>query len=151
MKTRITVNEKSHELDLEPREVLLDVLRDRLELTGAKKGCGAGNCGACTVLLDGDAVYSCLVLAVECEGSTVTTVEALADDTHPNDVQAAFIANDAMQCGFCTPGQVMNIEALRRKRRSLSDSELKLALSGNLCRCGTYGNIEKAARAVLDD
>ena len=134
-------------MDAEPRRTLLDALRHNLGLTGAKKACDRGNCGACTVQLDGRAVYSCLVLAVDCAGREVTTIEGLANgepELHP--LQRAFIEADAFQCGYCTPGQIMSLKALFDRTAQPSDEEIERALSGNLCRCGAYQHIVKAAR-----
>ncbi len=148
VRVRLSVNEIQHDLDIEPRHTLLDVLREDLHLTGAKPGCGMGNCGACTVLLDGEAVYSCLLLAAECEGREITTIEQLGHDTELDPVQRAFIEHDALQCGFCTPGQVLALKALLARNPHPSDEEIERGLSGNLCRCGAYPKILAAARAL---
>ena len=143
----IRVNGTERSVDAEPRRTLLDALRHNLGLTGAKKACDRGNCGACTVQLDGRAVYSCLVLAVDCAGREVTTIEGLANgepELHP--LQRAFIEADAFQCGYCTPGQIMSLKALFDRTAQPSDEEIERALSGNLCRCGAYHHIVKAAR-----
>jgi aerobic-type carbon monoxide dehydrogenase small subunit (CoxS/CutS family) len=145
---RLDVNGQPHDLQLEPRRTLLEALREDLSLTGAKPGCDMGNCGACTVLLDGEAVYSCLLLAVECAGHTITTIEGLAADGQLDRVQRAFVAHDALQCGFCTPGQVMALTALLRRDPHPGDEEIERALSGNLCRCGAYVKILAAARSL---
>jgi xanthine dehydrogenase YagT iron-sulfur-binding subunit len=141
---RITlhVNGIEHVVQTEPRRTLLDALRNDLGLTGAKKSCDMGNCGACTVLVDGQAVYSCLLFAIDCGGSAIATVEGLEDDP----IQKAFIEADAFQCGFCTPGQIMSLKALFNRTSAPSDEELVRAVSGNLCRCGAYRNILRAAR-----
>jgi xanthine dehydrogenase YagT iron-sulfur-binding subunit len=145
--TPIRVNGAEHRLEVEPRRSLLDALRTDLGLTGAKKACDMGNCGACTVQLDGNAVYSCLVLAVDCAGREVTTIEGVGDgELHP--LQRAFIEADAFQCGYCTPGQIMSLKALFDRTPQPSDEEIERALSGNLCRCGAYQHIVKAARRV---
>ena len=149
----IRINGTEQSLDAEPRRTLLDALRHNLGLTGAKKACDMGNCGACTVQLDGRAVYSCLVLAVDCAGREVTTIEGLASggnegELHP--LQRAFIEADAFQCGYCTPGQIMSLKALFDRTPQPSDDEIERALSGNLCRCGAYQHILKAARLVRD-
>jgi xanthine dehydrogenase YagT iron-sulfur-binding subunit len=147
--TPIRVNGAQHRLEIEPRRTLLDALRTDLGLTGAKKACDMGNCGACTVQLDGNAVYSCLVLAVDCAGREVTTIEGVGNgELHP--LQAAFIEADAFQCGYCTPGQIMSLKALFDRRPHPSDEEIERALSGNLCRCGAYQHIVDAARRVRD-
>ena len=129
----------------DPRVTLLDLLRERLSLTGTKKGCDRGQCGACTVLLDGRRINSCLVLAASCDGAQVLTIEGLArgDVLHP--VQAAFIAHDGFQCGFCTPGQIMSAVGLLREAQTGADPErIREAMSGNLCRCGAYAGIVEA-------
>jgi aerobic-type carbon monoxide dehydrogenase small subunit (CoxS/CutS family) len=143
---RITlrVNEAEHVVQVEPRRTLLDALRHDLGLTGAKKSCDMGNCGACTVLVDGRAAYACLLLAVDCRDRAIATVESLRDDP----LQKAFIEADAFQCGFCTPGQIMSLKALFMRNPSPSDDEIVRAVSGNLCRCGAYRNIVRAARSV---
>jgi aerobic-type carbon monoxide dehydrogenase small subunit (CoxS/CutS family) len=140
----LDVNGERHALALEPRRTLLDVLRRELGLTGAKRACDMGNCGACTVHLDGRAVYSCLTLAVDCEGRAVTTIEGLAKDGALDPLQAAFVAADALQCGYCTPGQVMSLRALLNDNPWPSEEEIRRAVSGNLCRCGAYRNIVRA-------
>ena len=131
---------------VEPRVTLLDALRERLGLTGTKKGCDHGQCGACTVLVDGRRVNSCLVLAIMTEGQKITTIEGLArgDELHP--VQAAFIAEDGFQCGYCTPGQIMSAVALLAEGRAKTDAEVREAMSGNLCRCGAYPGIVAAVQ-----
>lgn len=128
----------------EPRQTLLEVLRDGLGLTGTKEGCGNGNCGACTVLLDGRAVYSCLVLAAACDGSRVETIEGLARDGRLHPIQEAFLQHDAYQCGFCTPGQIMALKALLDANPDPTEDEVRRAVSGNLCRCGAYPKIVQA-------
>jgi len=138
----LRVNGADHLLEVEPRRTLLDALRIALGLTGAKKACDAGNCGACTVLVDGRAAYSCLLLAIDCAGREVATVEGLDNDP----LQSAFIEADAFQCGFCTPGQIMSLKALLNETPSPGDEEIVRAVSGNLCRCGAYRNIVRAAR-----
>jgi xanthine dehydrogenase YagT iron-sulfur-binding subunit len=147
---RLRVNGTVREIDLEPRVTLLDALRERLGLTGTKKGCDQGACGACTVLADGKRVLSCLTLAVACEGRDITTIEGLSDggDLHP--VQQAFIARDAFQCGFCTPGQIMSAVALLAEGRAGSDAEIREFMSGNICRCGAYPNIVAAIRDAAE-
>lgn len=145
---RITVNGEARTLAVEPRRTLLDALREDLRLTGAKPGCNMGQCGACTVLLDGEAVYSCLTLALECESKSVTTIEGLAHDGQLDPVQRAFIEHDALQCGFCTPGQILALKALLARNPHPSEDEILRGLSGNLCRCGAYPKILNAARAL---
>jgi xanthine dehydrogenase YagT iron-sulfur-binding subunit len=143
---RLRINGDAHELMLEPRHTLLDTLRIDLALTGTKKVCDMGDCGACTVLVDGRAMYSCLLLAVDCEGRDITTVEGLARDGALDPVQRAFIEADAFQCGFCTPGQMMSVKALLDANPDPTDDEILRAVTGNLCRCGAYPNILEAAR-----
>jgi xanthine dehydrogenase YagT iron-sulfur-binding subunit len=147
---RLRVNGTVREIDLEPRVTLLDALRERLALTGTKKGCDQGACGACTVLADGKRVLSCLTLAVACEGRDITTIEGLSDDGDLHPVQRAFIARDAFQCGFCTPGQIMSAVALLAEGRAGSDAEIREFMSGNICRCGAYPNIVAAIRDAAE-
>jgi xanthine dehydrogenase YagT iron-sulfur-binding subunit len=139
----LRVNGSARRLRLDSRVTLLDALRDALGLTGTKKGCDQGACGACTVLLDGKRVLSCLTLAAQCEGREVTTIEGVS---HP--VQDAFVRHDAFQCGYCTPGQIMSAIALLEEGRAGSDEEIREFMSGNLCRCGAYPNIVAAIRDV---
>ncbi|MBW4091363.1 MAG: (2Fe-2S)-binding protein [Proteobacteria bacterium] len=145
----LSVNGVAREVALDdPRVTLLDLLRERLDLTGTKKGCDRGQCGACTVLLDGRRINACLALAASCDGAAVLTIEGLAqgDTLHP--VQAAFIAHDGLQCGFCTPGQIMSAVGLLREAQTGDDPErVREAMSGNLCRCGAYAGITEA---ILD-
>ena len=141
------VNGDAHELLCDPRETLLDALRDRLELTGAKEGCGTGDCGACTVLLDGRPVCSCLVLAAEAEGHEVRTVEGIADGEELHPLQRKFIEHAALQCGICTPGILVAAKALLERNPDPSETEVRYWLAGNLCRCTGY---DKIIRAVLD-
>lgn len=148
VKVILQVNGDRHEVYIEPRQTLLDTLRQDLGLTGTKKGCDEGTCGACTVLLDGQAIYSCLTLAVECEGQAVETIEALSKEGTLHRIQQAFIDQDGYQCGFCTPGQIMSVKALLDKKADPSADEVKRAVSGNLCRCGAYPNIVEAALAA---
>ena len=142
----MNVNGSEHELLLEPRRTLLDALRHDLELTGTKKVCDMGDCGACTVLVDGQAMYACLLLAVDCDGRQITTIEGLAHAGELHPVQQAFIEADAFQCGFCTPGQIMSLAALLASNTAPTDSEIERAVSGNLCRCGAYQHIVAAGR-----
>jgi xanthine dehydrogenase YagT iron-sulfur-binding subunit len=144
----LRVNGTTWRLRLDSRVTLLDALRDRLELTGTKKGCDQGACGACTVLADGKRVLSCLTLAAQCEGREVTTIEGLSRDGGLHPVQAAFIRHDGFQCGFCTPGQIMSAVALLAEGRAGSDEQIREFMSGNICRCGAYPNIVAAIREV---
>jgi xanthine dehydrogenase YagT iron-sulfur-binding subunit len=145
----LTVNGAARELRIEPRVSLLDALREHLGLTGAKKGCDQGTCGACTVWVDGRRVLSCLTLAVTCQNRDVTTIEGLSagEDLHP--LQAAFIDEDAFQCGYCTPGQIMSGAALMAEGHT-SDEEIREWMSGNICRCAAYPHIRAAIRSVRD-
>ena len=140
------VNGTEHRLNLDPRTALLDALREHVGLVGSKKGCDHGQCGACTVLLDGERVLSCLTLAAQAQGRAVTTIEGLAvgDALHP--MQQAFIDNDAFQCGYCTPGQIMSAVACVQEGRAGNDAEIREYMSGNLCRCAAYPNIVAAVR-----
>jgi xanthine dehydrogenase YagT iron-sulfur-binding subunit len=144
----LRVNGSARRLRLDSRVTLLDALRDELDLTGTKKGCDQGACGACTVLLDGKRVLSCLTLAAQCEGRDVTSIEGLASDGRLHPVQEAFIRHDGFQCGHCTPGQIMSAVALLQEGRAGSDEEIREFMSGNLCRCGAYPNIVAAIREV---
>jgi len=147
----LTVNDVTHSLNLEPRVSLLDSLREHLGLTGAKKGCDQGTCGACTVWVDGRRVLACLTLAVTCEGREVTTIEGLKGEEgelHP--MQKAFIEHDAFQCGYCTSGQIMSAVALLREGNAGSDADIAEFMSGNICRCAAYPNIREAIREVRD-
>ena len=141
----LEVNGLPARVHVPPHRTLLDALRDELGLVGAKKACDEGTCGACTVLVDGRAAYACMALAVACEGRAVETVEGLARDGALHPVQEAFIAADAFQCGFCTPGQIMSVVALLRQNGSPTADDVKRAVAGNLCRCGAYPNIVAAA------
>jgi xanthine dehydrogenase YagT iron-sulfur-binding subunit len=143
---RITlrVNGRRHRVKVESRSSLIEVLREELRMTGGKIGCGRGECGACTVLIDGQPRYACLTLAAEAEGREITTVEGLMKGEELGPVQQAFLANDAMQCGYCIPGQVMAAEGLLRVNANPTVEEIRLGMSGNLCRCGSYAHIFKA-------
>jgi xanthine dehydrogenase YagT iron-sulfur-binding subunit len=147
----LRVNGALRELWLDPRVTLLDALRERLGLTGTKKGCDQGACGACTVLADGRRVLSCLTLAVTCEGRDITTIEGLGKEGDLHPVQRAFIACDAFQCGFCTPGQIMSAVALLAEGRAGTDAEIREFMSGNICRCGAYPNIVAAIREAAGE
>lgn len=142
---RLEVNRRTHRLLVEPRWSLLYVLRIELGLTATKEGCGRGECGACTVLIDDQPRYACMVLALEAEGKPVTTLEGLMSGEALGSTQEAFVQSDAFQCGFCTPGQVMAVEGLLRRDAAPNDAAIREGLSGNLCRCGAYPNIITAA------
>jgi xanthine dehydrogenase YagT iron-sulfur-binding subunit len=165
-KVTLRINGATHDLMIEPRVTLLDALREVLELTGTKKGCDRGQCGACTVLVDGQRINACLTLAIMQEGREIVTVEGLADDGVPHPVQQAFMDCDGFQCGYCTPGQVCSAVALLGEAArgeaslltradalppaGLSDDEIRERMSGNLCRCGAYPNIVAAIRKVVE-
>ncbi|CNF31407.1 Carbon monoxyde dehydrogenase (Small chain)%2C CoxS_1 [Mycobacterium tuberculosis] len=146
----LTVNGRVRELRIEPRVSLLDALREHLGLTGSKKGCDQGTCGACTVWVDGRRVLACLTLAVVCDGREVTTIEGLAPDGALHPMQRAFVDRDAFQCGFCTPGQIMSAVALLDEGHAADDREIAEWMSGNICRCTAYPNIRAAIRDVRD-
>jgi len=143
-------NGADHVLTLEPRVTLLDALREHLGLTGAKKGCDRGECGACTVHVDGRRINACMTLAVMQAGREITTIEGLADSEQLHPVQTAFVEHDGFQCGFCTPGQVMSAVACIREGHAGADAEIREWMGGNLCRCGAYPNIVDAVRAAAD-
>jgi xanthine dehydrogenase YagT iron-sulfur-binding subunit len=149
-KITLTINERRQRLLVEPRWSLLYVLRERFGLTGTKIGCERGECGACTVLIDGIPRYACMTLAVEAEGASVTTLEGLMDGDELGQVQQAFLEEDAFQCGYCTPGQVMAAEGLLRTNPHPSLDEIRKGMSGNLCRCGSYANIFRAVSKAAD-
>jgi len=140
----LTVNGASVTVRSAPRRTLLDTLRESLALTGTKKVCDEGTCGACTVLVDGRPVYACMTLAITCEGKSIETIEGISTDGELHPVQRAFIDADAFQCGFCTPGQIMSIVALLRETAAPTEDDVRRAVAGNLCRCGAYPNIVKA-------
>ena len=147
---KLEVNGVAHQLSVEPRVTLLDLLREQLHLTGSKKGCDYGQCGACTVHINGKRVLSCLSLAVMQHGKKITTIEGLAkgDELHP--MQKAFIKHDGFQCGYCTPGQIMSAVACVREGHANSDDEIRQYMSGNICRCGAYPNIVDAIKEVKE-
>lgn len=145
----LTINGESRQLQVEPWTSLLDLLRDKLDLTGSKKGCDHGQCGACTVLIDGKRMNSCLKLAVTLDGCEVTTIEGLGEPGALHPLQAAFIEHDAFQCGYCTPGQICSAQGLINEGHARTRDEVREQMSGNLCRCGAYTNIADAVLEVL--
>ena len=147
---RLIVNGASHELAAPDHERLLTTLRERLHLTGTKLVCGRGECGACTVLIDGAPAYSCLTLTAACHGHQIATIEGLARDGALHPVQQAFVDHDALQCGFCTPGQILAAVALLDRHQHPSEDDVRRGMSGNLCRCGTYPKIVRAVLAAAD-
>ena len=146
VKVNFKINGKDYTLEVDPRTTLLDALRERLHLTGSKKGCDHGQCGACTVLVNGRRVNSCLTLAVTLEGDEITTIEGLANGEELHPMQAAFIEHDGFQCGYCTPGQICSAVALLKENHAKSDDEIREWMSGNICRCGAYPNILAAIK-----
>jgi len=148
MRLRFALNGVEQELLCEPRQTLLEILRDQLGLMGTKEGCGNGNCGACTVLVDDRPVNSCLVLAVEVQGAHITTVEGLAQPGRLHPLQQAFIDEGGFQCGFCTPGFLLNARALLNENPDPTDEQIRHRLAGNLCRCTGYDKIVKAVKAA---
>jgi xanthine dehydrogenase YagT iron-sulfur-binding subunit len=147
---KLLINGRHHRLLVEPRWSLLFVLREKLGLTGTKVGCDRGECGACTVLINGETRYACLTLAVEAEGKEITTVEGLMKGEELGPVQQAFLEHDAFQCGYCTPGQIMAVEGLLRANPNPSPEEIRRGVSGNLCRCAAYEHIFRAAQRVAE-
>jgi xanthine dehydrogenase YagT iron-sulfur-binding subunit len=162
---RFRINDEIHELDVDPRTSLLDLLREHLHLSGTKKGCDQGACGACTILVDGERINSCLALAVQYEGCSITTVEGIGSSKELGELQAAFIECDGFQCGYCTPGQICSAVGMAAEARrgvpsyltrdlnagpaELDDAELRERMSGNLCRCGAYNGIIEAVRKTF--
>ncbi len=144
----LNINGEKHTLNIEPRVTLLDALRERIGLTGTKKGCDHGQCGACTVLVNGRRINSCLSLAIMHAGKSITTVEGLAKDNQLHPMQEAFITHDAFQCGYCTPGQIVSAVGLLGEECGASDAEVRECMSGNICRCGAYPNIVAAVQEV---
>ena len=145
---RLRINGVGHEVELEPNVTLLDALRERVGLTGTKKGCDSGQCGACTVLVDGRRVLSCLSLALMHRDDEITTIEGVGSNGALHAIQRAFVEHDAFQCGFCTPGQIVSAVGLISEGHAKTDDEIREAMSGNLCRCGAYTNILAAVREV---
>ncbi len=144
----ITLNGDPIEFLCEPRQTLLEVLRDTLDMTGTKEGCSNGNCGACTVIMNGRAVVTCLVLAVEAEGAELRTIEGVSSGSHLDEVQSAFLEGAALQCGICTPGFIMQTEALLEENPHPSEEDIRFYLAGNLCRCTGYDKIVRAVQAA---
>ena len=148
MEIEITINGRKRQFDVEPNKLLLNLVRDELYLTGTKYGCGIGECGACTVHLDGQAVLACMVLAVDADGRSVTTIEGVADGEKLDPVQEAYIEEGAIQCGFCTPGFIMTTKALLKENLDPSEAEIREYLKGNYCRCTGYVNIINAVQSA---
>lgn len=151
MNINITINGRKREFDVEPTKLLLNLLRDELGLTGAKYGCGIGECGACTVHVDNEPVLGCMMLAVDCDGKNVETIENLSDGMTLHPIQQAFLDEGAVQCGFCTPGFIMTTKALLEENHHPSETEIRSYLKGNLCRCTGYVNIVKAVQKAAQD
>ena len=150
MQIELIVNGKTERLDVPGGKRLLDVLREDLHLTGVKEGCGEGECGACTVLMDGEAVHSCMVLAGQLTGHTVTTIEGLEEDGRLGVLQNAFVEQGAVQCGYCTPGMIMSAAGLLNRTPDPTEEEIRVALSGNICRCSGYVQIVAAVKAAAE-
>jgi len=151
VKVRLHVNGLDYTIYIEPRVTLVDALRDKLGLTGTKIVCNNGECGGCTVLMDGKPVYSCLILAIDAQGKKIETIEGLKKNGKLHPLQEAFIKEDAFQCGFCTPGHIMTAKAFLDKNPSPDETEIKKAMSGNLCRCGSYNHIVKAIKEASNN
>jgi carbon-monoxide dehydrogenase small subunit len=149
MEIKLKVNDKNVTLEINATMRLIDILRDQLNLTGTKEGCGVGECGACTVILNGETVCSCLVMAAQCEGAEVETIENLAKNNTLSKLQQAFLHQGGVQCGYCTPGMLMSAKALLDTTPHPSDEEIKTALEGNLCRCTGYTPIMESVKAVI--
>jgi len=148
MEVTVTVNGVEYDRDVEPRKLLIHFIRDDLDLTGSHIGCDTGNCGACSVIVDGQLVKSCMMLAVQANGAQIETVEGLAEDGQLTELQQSFSDHHALQCGYCTPGMLMSATALLRENASPSEDEIRKALQGNICRCTGYWNIFEAVKAV---
>lgn len=146
----LIVNGESYQVEVEPQITLVEVLRDELHLTGTKEGCGAGDCGTCIVLVDGRAVNSCLMLAMDARGRQITTIEGLAESGTLHPLQQSFIDKGAVQCGFCSPGMILSAKALLDEHPEAGEKEIKQALSGSLCRCGSYQKIIEATQAAAE-
>lgn len=147
---KLQVNGETHLMEVEPRMTLLDFLRNELNLTGTKEGCGEGDCGACTVVVDGMAVNSCIMLAVEADGKDVLTIEGVADGDNLHPIQQSFIERGAIQCGFCTPGMILTAKTFLEENPSPTELEVRKAIAGNLCRCTGYDKIVKSILAVAE-
>ena len=147
---KLEINGKAYEVSVPSHRTLLEVLRDELNLTGTKEGCGLGECGACTVIMDGKTVNSCLVLAAEADGKRITTIEGLAHGEKLHPIQEAFVEHGGLQCGFCTPGMIMSAKALLNENKSLSDKEIKRGIDGNFCRCTGYIKIFESIKAAAE-
>jgi aerobic carbon-monoxide dehydrogenase small subunit len=146
----VTINGTTYERDVEPRKLLIHFVRDDLDLTGSHIGCDTGNCGACSMIVNGQLVKSCMMLAVQADGASIETVEGLADDDELTKLQQAFKDNHALQCGYCTPGMLMSATALLRENPHPSEEEIRKGLQGNLCRCTGYWNIFEAVKAAAE-
>ena len=149
MKITLTVNKKDIDMDIDPTKRLIDFLRDDLNLTGVKEGCSEGECGACTIILNGEAVTSCTILAGQVNGCEITTIEGLEENGELDVIQKSFIENGAIQCGFCTPGMILSCKALLMKNSNPTEDEIKRAIEGNLCRCTGYNKIVKAIKDIV--
>ncbi len=147
---QLQINRVQQTIFVEPRRTLLDALRNDLQLTGTKRVCDMGDCGACTVIVDGRAMYACLLLAIDCQDRAITTIEGIGREGELDPIQQAFISADAFQCGFCTSGQIMSLEALLQAEPSPSEEQILRAVTGNLCRCGAYPNIIEAGRRAAE-
>jgi len=150
MELSFKINDVLYKRDINPRHRLIDVLREDIGLTGTKEGCGEGECGSCTVIFDGKAICSCLVLSPQIEGKEIYTIESLAEDGELSCLQKCFISNGAVQCGYCTPGMLMSAKALLMKNPNPTEEEIKTAISGNLCRCTGYNQIVKAIKEASE-
>mgnify|MGYP002554632596 FL=1 len=151
MKVNFAVNGKKYVLDLPSEKRLIDILREDLHLTGTKEGCGEGECGACTVIMDNAAIHSCLILACQLEGKEIITIEGLAKEDDPDPLQKAFVEELAVQCGYCTSGMIMSAKALLLQNPNATEREIRVALSGNICRCSGYGQIVKAVKRAQQE
>jgi len=150
MRIQLTVNGAKRGFDVEPNTLLLNLIRDEMSLTGTKYGCGIGECGACTVLMDGEAVLACMILAVDADGRRVDTIEGLAEGSEPHPIQQAYLDEGAVQCGYCTPGFIMSTKALLDENPAPTEAEIREYLNGNLCRCTGYVNIVKAVQRAAE-